>query len=618
MTPRLLFWCVFCVLAAFNHRGVLAHILRRPSTLGSESLAALGAASLRVAAVFLLVCLARAAGERCLRPLRLTFASESEAFVCAAAAGLGILHYLLFALGLLGLWTAPVFLALALMALYPALKALPRPALPRFADRLTALLAVPVALAVLKGVLAANAPVSDWDSLAVHLELPRIYARDGAFTPVTWLLHGMDAMAAGLFFVPALSLGDENLAPTVMLAFQGLMAVALWSAARSLAGPKSALAAAALFLVSPAVVAASGSAGSDFVVGLWGMLSFWAAWRGRDAGRGWLVFSGVLAGLAAAAKLSGFLLAAALLPLVVWDARRRRDGRGALLWLAAAAAALAPWLLRAAAHTGNPVWPHFAALFGGDERALWLDERARRSVVAGLGDALGGAWPLLVPLGVILAATAAAARRDAFTRRVAAYTGLFGALWVAVQPQWRYVIPVMPWLFLLAARGAAARPVLAAVLAIGLLPVFELGANNEAFAALALRPADGRPSREAYLARRVDVWPALRRANQTLPADAKVLLYREVRGYHLERPYLVGDPQNEVLIGYETIRDEAALRRRLLALGITHVLVNTRRLPFAPLPEFLRADALMGRMLARGAVLKDETGGVRLYELSRF
>lgn len=613
MTPRALFWAVFLPLAAWGHWGALSYLLRNPSSLGRESALALGAMLLRAAAALWLLGAARAAGRAALRPLRLP-REDAESFVLEAGAGLGLLSLLLFALGLLGLWTRPVFVALLALGLYPAWRALPRPRLPAFAGRLEALLAVPIALAALSGFIASNAPAAEWDSLAFHLALPQAYARAGELLALTDRLHGLEPLAAGLFHVPAIALGDESAGQVAMLLFQWLMALSLWAAGRARFGGRAALPAAGLFLVSPAVTEASGNAGADFAVGLWAMLSFWAAWRGRERGGAWLPLSGALGGFAASSKTSGIMLATALFPLVLLDARRRGRPAEAAAWLAACVAAAAPWLLRAAYHTGNPLFPYFAALFGGDERALWLDERARRAVIAGWEHVLAGAWPLLVPLLALGLASRREAAQDPFARRVAAYAALFGLSWAASQPLWRYTIPTLPWLYALASGWAFSRgPAL--LLAAGFLPALGLGANNEAFAAFGLRPSDGRSPREAYLARRVDVWPALERVNRTLPPEARVLLYREVRGYHLERPYLLGDPQNESRVPYERLADAAALRRHLLSLGLTHVLVNLRAMPFVPLPEFLRADALMAETLRRHAELVWDDGGVRLYRL---
>ncbi|MDX6769263.1 MAG: glycosyltransferase family 39 protein [Elusimicrobiota bacterium] len=615
MTPRASFYAAFLLLAAAGHRGFFGFVLSRPSALGADALVSLGAVGLRLAALAWALCLASAVGRVALRRFRLWFKDPVEQALFETALGLGALHHLLFALGLLGLWTPKVFIVLFLLGLYPAWRALPRPAWPRAGDHAAAVLGAVIALAALKALLASNAPVSDWDSLAVHLELPRLYARDGGFTPVTWLLHGMDAMAAGLFFVPALALGQEELAPLTMSAFAALTAAVAWRVGREQAGPLAGLAAAALFLVSPAAASVLGTPGSDFAVALWSLLSFLAAWHGRREGGAWLALSGVFMGLAATTKLSGLLLAVAALPPILYDAYLRRDRVGPLLWLGAAALTAAPWLGRAWLVTGNPVWPHFPALFGGDARELWLGERARRSVVVGLSDALGGSWPVLVPLAVVVAASWREALKDAFTLRVLAHACAFAALWVAVQAQWRYMIPLLPLLYAVAAKWTARRPALAPALALGLLPALGLGANNEAFAVFRVKPSDGRTPREAYLARAVDAWPALERANKTLPPGAKVLLYREVRGYHLQRPYLVGDPQNEVMVPYERLPGAAALHRHLLTLGLSFVLVNPSRQPFAPLPEFMAADARMAETLARHADLVDEIGGVRLYRL---
>lgn len=646
---RRFFYAALSLSWILSHRGLVSHILRDPQSASVPVLLfQLGAVILRLGAALGLLGLALAAGKFSLSRLKLDFESRGEKRVVEAALGLGVLSYALFALGLCGLWTPAGLWTCGILGAYPAFQSLKSlrtefspPTIRSWTD---ACLALPISLAVIAGLTIANAPPADWDSLAVHLEIPKIYAAHGYFLPVTWMFHGMDSMATGLFFVPPLVWGDHCLPAVFMLLFQALMAGALFVTGRSMFGARPALLAVAIFLVEPAVAESTGTPGSDFAVGLFGMMAFWTAWRWREAWREpWLPLSGAFAGLAAATKLTGLLMAAALGVMVVFEAlRQKRPWKWPALWGVMAFLFWCPWVIRAAYHTGNPLWPHYAGFFGANSRALWIAERSLRSVEAGVGqglkdffliplnlirhpDAFGGvSWPLLVPFFILGLLSWRDIRKNRFALWTLAYTCLFGLFWFKVQQLWRYFIPLLPWAALLSAGWASklweqggARRAAACLLGLSLFPVAKITANNEAFATWGLRPSQGTLSPESsYLNRRLDCYAAVTYVNTILPANAKILLYREVRGFYLKRDYLVGDPQNEMLIPYERFAAAADLHRHLKVLGVTHIFFNSRLMPFSlRLAEFRRADALVNEVLREFTLPPTTLGGILLYEL---
>jgi len=155
----------------------------------------------------------------------------------------------------------------------------------------------------------------------------------------------------------------------------------------------------------------------------------------------------------------------------------------------------------------------------------------------------------------------------------------------------------------------------AGLLAVGFSAVPAMSANNALFPVLGLRSQDpGQSSEEAYLRHSLDSYPAMEYINRTAPADARILLYREVRSFYLDRYVLVGDPQNEMLIRYEELDTPEELYARLRALGITSVLVDPHLETFSPrVPGFRRAEALMQAVLQRYAAAPLDIDGVQLY-----
>jgi hypothetical protein len=122
----------------------------------------------------------------------------------------------------------------------------------------------------------------------------------------------------------------------------------------------------------------------------------------------------------------------------------------------------------------------------------------------------------------------------------------------------------------------AARIALSALLGINLLPFIETSVSNDLFVVACL-PSVQQPSktpREVYLEKTLNYYLVYSYINQHLPADSRILILRDMRGYYLERSYLLGSPYNQSEIVYKDYSDAAAVRQRLAALGITHIFIN--------------------------------------------
>ena len=123
--------------------------------------------------------------------------------------------------------------------------------------------------------------------------------------------------------------------------------------------------------------------------------------------------------------------------------------------------------------------------------------------------------------------------------------------------------------------------------------------------------------RPLFAERNVDVAAFYREARAALPPRAKVLLFREVRGYGASFDYLWGDPMNQTLIDYRRIADPDALARRLQALGLTHVLDHPGSHLYREDPGYYdaRTLGLMAECLKRRARLMLTREGLALHEL---
>ncbi len=193
---------------------------------------------------------------------------------------------------------------------------------------------------------------------------------------------------------------------------------------------------------------------------------------------------------------------------------------------------------------------------------------------------------------------------------------------------WRFLMPVWAALALAAGRAASAafaakgtRAAAAlALVAAGAFPIAAASPNNELFAVLAVRPsAEPGADRRGYWAdRALGGLPSFYHdASLVLAPGAKVLLWREVRGYGAGFDYQWGDPMNQDLLDYRALPDPDALYARLKELGITDVLDNAGSTLYREDPGYYdaRTLALMSECLRRHGRVALARGGFALHEL---
>lgn len=240
----------------------------------------------------------------------------------------------------------------------------------------------------------------------------------------------------------------------------------LWQIARRVYEPAVALAALALFALSPLAVRLAPTLFTDPWLVLWMLLSLWAAL----AGRAWL--AGLACGLAFATKQQGLLLAPLLLAAFVGalrqPARPLSASLGRQLWrwgngfVLIAVAVL--WWDSLRWQWMPSFWDRSAQSYGGVALALDASLWPR---LAQWGELLGMAlgWPLWLALGALFG-HALLARRGQTAPRLAA-PGWFDGLLLAFMAAYlllhlatnlaawdRYLLPLIPLLALLVARGA--------------------------------------------------------------------------------------------------------------------------------------------------------------------
>jgi hypothetical protein len=320
---------------------------------------------------------------------------------------------------------------------------------------------------------------------------------------------------------------------------------------------------------------------------------------------GWrqAIILGVIAGGSAAVKLTG--VAIIIVPLL-WQLGRNVLDRRATAWqvsayLLVAALVALPFYLRPWLLTGNPFYPYYAEWFTSDQARLEMS-RYHQAIGAAFGvhhpAALviapllvtiesnlydgGFGWQLLIFIGLAVLALRSwrSARWRPFVVGPAVACGWLYAFWFRTAQQARFAVPTVMVLVLLAAiglhslRGKWRRMLLAGLLVAAAVSAPWRTAGHYVGSWLAaLRVI----SWADYVNESTDhTYPPLVRAiDEKTPADARLMLLFEHRGFYLPRPYTIATPffQESGFTPPESFRDSTKIMEVLARERITHVVL---------------------------------------------
>jgi hypothetical protein len=576
------------------------------------------------------------------------------------AAALGVVAFVVaaFALCALGLaygWLAKVLIvgagAAGAVLLRKELGRLPA-RVKRWLEELdvdTAALVVGVAVIAFPVALTAAEPPYYWDALTYHLAVPKAYAEAHGFTYLRYNVYSSMPLGGSLFFLwPYLWDGliaakASNLVATVL--FLSLT----YRLARAWLGQFYAALAAAFVILTPVVFVLMAGAHADHFLILFTVSALYIYLRGRGAdevaGGRWAAAVGVFLGAAVAVKYSAAAVGAAFLPVLIYDAVKKKTRFAEVgIILGAAAVMVVPWLAKAYVERGNPVFPLAYGTFGG---AGFTAEQARRLLAwqSGMGRGRGPLELLLLPYRISVEAgfsyrdfhgiylpfllPLAALAVFVFRRagRLLAFGWFFLLAWAFGPQQLRFLGPALP-AFATGAAGALAAVdprryvwpsrawrvfVVGAVLALAFSyaagPIFDALPGH----AYLLGAMDG----EGYLGHRCPYYRAQEFINDELPPDAKILMVGINQVLYMERPAIYDSflEASAFLLAAEKAGGPEELYALARSWGVTHVFYY--RLEEARMwPSYAsRTRAVFYDFLSRHGAAVYEDDASRVYEL---
>ena len=537
----------------------------------------------------------------------------SERLLLDTTLGLGVLSLLIFALGALQLFQVHIIwalLAILLVVFFASgvLRDIYRclcDTVKRRHSLSSILVFIFLLILALAALIPALAPPSmdDWDSLAYHLSVPKLYLQHGGIYYVPFTSHSNFPFLMEMLYIPGLSIHD-TVASKLMNYWVGiLLAAAVFILAKKHFNAKAAPLAAIAFAGMPIVLWEATTAYIDLATALYTVICVHLMLNYFDTNdRKYLIGCAISAGFAASTKMTALALIPLLIIWLVIDrfaAARKFELKRGLMLAGVALLVCLPWYIKSILYTGNPVYPFFYSIFGGKGWTAALAQNYS-TLQAKFGAGHDLASFILLPydltffsdkfydtpglyLGPILLLAVPLLLLGRYASRKLLGMSLFFfammVVWFGLTLQSRYLIPAFAVLAVLIS-AIVNQDDKFRITRIALMGVF---VATGLFGILTLYPAIknsapvafGLESRDDYLTRSLDTYPAQKYINETLPGNARVAFYGDTRGFYLDHNYVWADPGHNV----EFSRDFKSVEEMVSYLksrGVTHAMVNFR------------------------------------------
>jgi len=539
---------------------------------------------------------------------------RAEQVAWGFAIGFGVLGWLLFFLGIAGLYT-PLALATLLVAGVVGLVIIWRgdckaaEEAPLSYTPFDGILTAALGLALLFDFFEGLAPPVDGDTLAYHFALPKLFIEQGHLFFVPRAMDGAIPLLDQMTYIPALALGGEK-ALTLWTMVSGWMAsFLLFQVCRRFLDRRWSLALASIFLTVPAVAYGGGGGQVEIRNALFVLVSAFAIADAVRSGRlRFAVLAGLGVGFFVAGKYTGLLFALASGLAIL---RQRAWFSHGLVLTTVAMIAGGQWYVWNWLHTGDPFFPVLFGVLEYRDPAIWSIEQneALKGLLSTLETAVPVSlfWAIAYPFVatikgypvfesgrtgfgpfVLLALPFALAGVWHFREKlkssplltIALIAALYYALWFfsGASQRVRQMLPALPLLLVCVGVAAAkwAKVVeMTKLLAAAVLVTLGLQlAGQGLFSLGAIKYALKDQSREDYLRRYVTGYATAEWVNGHLKGPVKLYTRMRYLNYLLDVPYFYSHAQQEgVIYNARIATDVQRFFRELNTLGITHMAV---------------------------------------------
>ncbi|HSH00959.1 MAG TPA: glycosyltransferase family 39 protein [Anaerolineae bacterium] len=375
------------------------------------------------------------------RPLvkRLARLTGLETVLFAIPIGWGIIGLPLLALGLLGLLTTPILSGYALIISMPLAYQLiyQRPKLDGVMAhcRQHRWATLYFSLTLMIGLGLTLLPPTSWDGLFYHLTGPKLYLEAGGIYPGRDIPHLSFPSLYSIVFMLVMAVRGDIVPQLLHFGNYFLIIGLVYGTARRHLGVTNGWLAGLAVATLPMLLTLASWAYNDLALAFYANGAFYAYLCYREEGvgaegRGWLIISGLCAGLAMSLKYTSFIAPLTIGLYILWQHRREPmvAMRQAFIFSAPAILIALPWYLKNMAFMGNPFYPF---VFGGP---FWNEFRAVGYAAAGTGLGQNPLSLLLLPLTITLGYDFVNGMQDASA------DGLTGPLFLLLLPPLLYLV----------------------------------------------------------------------------------------------------------------------------------------------------------------------------------
>jgi hypothetical protein len=447
------------------------------------------------------------------------------------------------------------------------------------------------------------------DAQNYHLFIPQRYIMHHGFYFIPFKPLSNWPANVEMLFLLALIVKDFMLANLVHFLAGALTLLTLYLLCRERAGRFAGLFAAFLFLMNEVVRWIWAVCYTELVTALFFLLAFWFVIKSleeQDSEKRHLLLAGIFTGAMAGTKLNAFqggiVLCVVYLSAKIRSGHFRRSlGRLLLYFGVPSVGLLAPWLIKSAVMTGNPVYPLLHSVFGGPEWNMKLSQSMDEVYLKmGMGRTLldyvclpfrviwygnydfahffgviDKTWIAFVPLSALFGI------RLPIVRRAMCAAGLYFCCWAAGTQQMRHLIPILAllsvagaltlahWISRISGRRIASLVKAAFLVAASVYLVYTVDLDRSVW---------GSPSAYTMFVPRPAEEQALDQyVNRRLPTTARILIPSLWYGFSLDRDVIAENVQNAHQIAQLLLsgNNESEIYKTLTREKFTHVLTDT-------------------------------------------
>jgi len=300
--------------------------------------------------------------------------SWAENYGRTFALGLGILGWIIFWFGIIGLLQTWIMWGLLFPGILGFLLFRKDLALPSFSNigRISGMLLILFILSVFMDFIEALAPPVDADTLAYHFALPKQFLKKGIIEFVPIAVEGAIPLLTHMTYLLALNIGGEISLTLWTFAIQMFMALSIYGVARRWLSLEWSLVLVLVFLTTPAVIYGGGSGHMETRLALYMLIGAISAAEGvKTRSTGLIILAALMGGFFMGSKYYGLFAVSAIGIVVLLQ---KEFWRMAFIFSGVVLLSGSQWYVWNWYHSGMPVFPTLYHFMGSPESPYWNEQ----------------------------------------------------------------------------------------------------------------------------------------------------------------------------------------------------------------------------------------------------